>query len=598
LVIADGHKERVFGVDGFNQLSQVIKSVVATTCDETTKPCAACCGFCNCGTCKTPDQCTPTNFCEVAVKEGTCCKTVKKDDTECNKDNKCFTYVCDPAANGGKGGCVEIPKAIPENTKCVEYTCNPDNGEIISKVVCEKRCDEILQKGCNDNNECTKEECVRKDPKDEWSVTCEYTPIATECNTNNLCKKDWCDPVDFCKHEEINPCDDQNPCTSDECDPTGNNGKGACVFTPNPLPKSNECVRYTCDTKTGETIENLICDGGDCGCCTTDAGCDDKNACTTDVCKFRIEGDVTTGYCAYDSITCNDNNMCTDDMCLPDTGCEFPTKAEFPCDDENACTIDKCEPELNGGKGQCTHTDVPLPEGDQCHSYTCDGKTGEAVEHFDEGCLTCEKDKDCRVDACSIPKCIDGGQPNSRCELEDISETCEDENVCTDDSCDPEEGCVFTPKDEDFCDDNNACTEDICDPELGCLHTNITCEHVEDACHESVCDPMEGCLAVTFDCPTSDNCTVTGCNATDDNSGGCYAREEDCGVPVAAIGAISGGVIAGMVVAIAGGLLIAGGGGAYAFSHGAGAGAGTGTVQNPIYQSAGNSGDNALYQPS
>jgi len=45
---------------------------------------------------------------------------------------------------------------------------------------------------------------------------------------------------------------------------------------------------------------------------------------------------------------------------------------------------------------------------------------------------------------------------------------CNDNNACTDDTCDPAIGCTYTEVD---CDDNNACTVDTCDPAIGCIHT-------------------------------------------------------------------------------------------------------------------------------
>ncbi len=49
--------------------------------------------------------------------------------------------------------------------------------------------------------------------------------------------------------------------------------------------------------------------------------------------------------------------------------------------------------------------------------------------------------------------------------------TCNDNNLCTTDSCDPATGnCAYASK---SCDDNNACTNDSCDPATGCVFTAI-----------------------------------------------------------------------------------------------------------------------------
>ncbi len=47
--------------------------------------------------------------------------------------------------------------------------------------------------------------------------------------------------------------------------------------------------------------------------------------------------------------------------------------------------------------------------------------------------------------------------------------TCDDNDVCTSDSCNPVTGCVYGPR--RVCSDNNVCTSDRCDAVLGCVYT-------------------------------------------------------------------------------------------------------------------------------
>src|SRR5262245_54749475 len=50
---------------------------------------------------------------------------------------------------------------------------------------------------------------------------------------------------------------------------------------------------------------------------------------------------------------------------------------------------------------------------------------------------------------------------------------CNDDNLCTADTCDPAIGCINTPRD---CNDDNLCTDDVCDPESGRrINTAIDC---------------------------------------------------------------------------------------------------------------------------
>jgi hypothetical protein len=97
------------------------------------------------------------------------------------------------------------------------------------------------------------------------------------------------------------------------------------------------------------------------------------------------------------------------------------------CDDGNGCTVDA----FNLASQQCEHMAARLP---------CDD--------FD-ACTT--------GDTCVNGMCL--GQPLS----------CDDHNVCTDDLCDRERGCVYMPAMN--CDDGNPCTADTCDPMNGCQHT-------------------------------------------------------------------------------------------------------------------------------
>jgi hypothetical protein len=101
-------------------------------------------------------------------------------------------------------------------------------------------------------------------------------------------------------------------------------------------------------------------------------------------------------------------------------------------------------------------------------------------------------------DACNTPTCLGG-------ECTTVSVNCDDNNACTDDSCDPATGCVHTPIN---CDDSNICTADTCDPATGCVHTPIVgCCHTDadcprgQVCIDNVCtnNPAPVCVGETCD---------------------------------------------------------------------------------------------------
>jgi hypothetical protein len=87
---------------------------------------------------------------------------------------------------------------------------------------------------------------------------------------------------------------------------------------------------------------------------------------------------------------------------------------------------------------------------------------------------------------------------------------CNDNDACTDDSCDTATGCVYTEID---CNDNNACTLDFCDATSGCGHDIVEC-HSGSACLNDSCDPANGCETSPVDCNDNNACTDDSCDPT------------------------------------------------------------------------------------
>jgi hypothetical protein len=85
---------------------------------------------------------------------------------------------------------------------------------------------------------------------------------------------------------------------------------------------------------------------------------------------------------------------------------------------------------------------------------------------------------------------------------------CDDGNVCTDNSCDPATGCVFT-NNTDPCNDGSACTDNDSCAGGNCDGTTIVCDD-GNVCTDNSCDPATGCVFTnnTGPCQDGDACTT------------------------------------------------------------------------------------------
>jgi hypothetical protein len=210
-------------------------------------------------------------------------------------------------------------------------------------------------------------------------------------------------------------------------------------------------------------------DPGDCWVpCDTDADCDDG-----DVCSGGETCELATGDCLPGaSLDCDDDNGCTSDTCDPVNGC---ANAVLSCDDSDACTVDSCDIAVG-----CLNVPIVCTDGDACNGLEiCNPATGS---------------------------CQNGTVPD-----------CDDNNVCTTDTCNPTTGCEHESPD---CDDLIACTVDDCDPIGGfCTHepsdalcaNGLFCDGVE------TCDALLGCQAgPATDCDDVVDCTDDACNEATD----------------------------------------------------------------------------------
>jgi hypothetical protein len=475
-----------------------------------------------------------------------------------------------------------------------EYQSPCDDGNNCTKDVCDGAAGCLhsdLDSGeCFDGDSCTiGDHCEQGE--------CTGTPIS--CDDKNPCTDDSCTSLGGCEFAfNLADCDDGDPCTvADEC------GDGVCAGTQIPCDclADGDCAIFEdgdlcngtllCDTAAfpfqckvaPETIVEcpipddmepvclaMLCDPGTGKCQQEPAhegfACSDGDACTLgDVCA--------AGACvAKGSVACSDGNPCTDDSCVPQVGCTYKANAA-PCDDGNACsTGDHC------AGGQCAASAaLDCDDGNPCTADGCGVATGcthtpqpGACDDSDpctvnDSCkggqcqpgavVTCNDGNPCTDDSCGdqgiclfspqVGSCDDGNKctTGDKCSAGKCSYaallSCDDSNLCTDDSCDPEDGCLHklnkapcddanvcstgdhcqlgacVPSGQIACNDGNKCTDDSCNPKVGCefLPNAAPCDDgnactVGDVCSQAAC----AAGPAPADCNDSDPCTDDSCD--------------------------------------------------------------------------------------
>ncbi len=384
------------------------------------------------------DVCNGTLHCDVSQLPHLC-KVIAESAIICPEpsgpDAPCLGASCDP----GSGVCSFQP--IHSG-----WACDDDDPCTVGDSCAAGSCASGQPANCNDGNPCTDDSC-------EQGMGCLHVANDQGCDDGDDCTvNDLCMDGD-CTSGEAMTCDDGNVCTDDQC-----SGEAGCLHVPN------------------------------------SAACDDLNACTT--------GDgCAAGKCIFSgSLECDDDNPCTTDSCNPATGCTF-TMNSAPCDDGDLCTTgDHCQVGACIGAGMLVCND-----GNDCTDDLCEAEVGcQFVPNAD----SCALGSKCTVDDYCQGGVCHPGEPV----------VCDDENPCTVDLCKPASGCASTPtsgpcEDGDMCtisdlclnggcqpgeprncNDGNLCTDDSCDPQVGCLH----------APNQAPCDDGDPCTQ-------TDTCGGGGC---------------------------------------------------------------------------------------
>ncbi|MCB9651546.1 MAG: hypothetical protein H6730_33870 [Deltaproteobacteria bacterium] len=420
----------------------------------------------------------------------------------CGVDRTCH-FLCD-----GFGGCPDgrvcaddlcygTPCAstgdCAEGEVCVTGTCTPDR-----PPECEEDADCTLPGICEivEGARCEQGRCEYR------TLSCLDPPPAQCAGADDLFRTfagvGVCDPAtggcDYSMMETACPsCVDTclAPCSNLTCDDDAGGCKTGGFCEPGAVGEPATC-RYqlapdgmACTLDSGDPG---TCKAGACGICQADADCDDGNACTADTC------DLGAHVCRHAPVagTCDDQDLCTtgdtcsDGVCRgqpavtcdsppgpcfeaagrcdPGTGtCAYTTSvAGAPCTDDNRdCTLDVCD-----GNGACTHDDAPAgtacQDGDLCtYADVCDGNgtCGGTALTCTDAAGVCGANRSCD----GTPRCVET--------FPGPAVSCDDGNACSfSDGCNGAGGCQGTTY---SCNDGDLCTQDTCDGQGGCSYTAL-----------------------------------------------------------------------------------------------------------------------------
>ncbi len=266
--------------------------------------------------CNDGNACTQGDVCG----NGTCTGIPVSANVSCDDGNPCTTDACDP-----KAGCTHTNNAAtcsdgnPCTTgdqcasgACVSGTntcgCTQDsdcagsedgnlcNGTLFCDktnvpFVCAVNPKTIVSCDTTADTICLHNQCDTKAGKCNYNPVAEGQPCDADgsiCTTNDLCEGGACVPGAGLQ------CDDNNPCSIDSCDP-----KVGCLH----IASTGACTDGNPCTQ-GDACVNFGCVGG------AATVCNDSNVCTSDNC------DTLSGNCIFanNQNPCNDGNACSQSL--------------------------------------------------------------------------------------------------------------------------------------------------------------------------------------------------------------------------------------------------------------------------------------------
>lgn len=545
-------------------------------------PCAS--TFCNPASCPssttgclagTPNSCNDNNACTVDS-----CNLVTQacvhSAISCSDSSACTSDSCNPGS-----GCVYTPIQCSDGNACTVDSCAPATGCTHTPLV------------CTSGSACVTTSC-------STSSGCIYTPVS--CTDSDACTSDSCNPQSGCVHTPIT-------CTSpDLCHTSSCSSSSGCIYTPVPCADDgNICTSDACSPATGTCVHSTIAGCSLCGVPATCAGvtpngcqiksclesgttaatlalahteCDaivnyvsptySATACKTALATFS----PPTAYCFLQDVSAS---LCPSTTCVPNTcsGAGVCNPIPLNCADADPCTVDACV-----NPGGCTHTPI-VCIADACNTNSCN-----ASGVCNPQPISCDDANPCTVDTCVVaggvgcvhtPIVCTGDACNTNScvggQCVPVPIVCDDKQPCTSDSCSiASGGCIYTPV---VCEQVASCFPTSCQsdgalpvPSPVCVTSTVQtpCPVANTPCVTQECRQGVGCVAVNKTCSSTTDCNFpVGCDAA---TGTCLLKNitsliDFCGVclgdsascffssvyPVSNIAVITGGAIAGIVIA-------------------------------------------------
>jgi hypothetical protein len=389
---------------------------------------------------------------------------------------------------------------------------------------------------CSTTNDCSSGFCLDTPTGQKCAQQCPdgKCPTDFKCSTVPLAGGD---SANICVPALGKLCD---PCTANsQCQGPGNGG-ARCVDTgnggafcgvqcnaPADCPGGYECK----DTKdiAGNSTKQCVATNGSCTCskaatsneaytvCYKDTGsakCAGKRICLADGKPGAPVGGGLSACLADDP----EAEKCDG----KDNDCDGLTD-ELACDDGNPCTDDSCDPKTgctqtnnsnfcDADGSVCTKDDacangkclsgqpIKCDDNNPCTNDSCDSKTGCKNENA-EG-LGCNfDDNPCTVgDQCKLGKCEAGP-----------AKACSSGDQCVEGKCSilKDGVCTYTTK-VGPCDDGDVCTSgDACSGEAACVGKMINCDD-SNSCTADACTKGTGCTHAPAPgvCDDGDKCTI------------------------------------------------------------------------------------------